>query len=120
MVLPWDKVPGKRYAHRRFYRLRIAAEINTPDGVYPPVRDVYLESSLCPLTVDGRAGLTYLGDAPGNVECVMMNCGVAIDRVLDLIRYLDRDGGMVIIYEPPGNMAGHLHPKPNGQTSLFE
>jgi hypothetical protein len=105
---------------KRFRRLRVVAEPNIPDGVYPLVRDVYLESSHCPLMVDGST----LFDASGigeysNVTCEMMNCGLPVGVVADMIRFFE-SVNVLVMYDPPGNMRNQLNPKKNGQTSLFD
>ena len=122
LTLPSDlkkeKAAGGK-SPKLFRRLRVVAEEKTEGGHYPPFRDLYLESSHCPLMRTG-------GELAENGEIIyrppetdLMNCGVPIARVADIIRFFEA-AGVPVIFEPPGNMKGELSPGKNGQRPLFE
>lgn len=111
--LPGDKPTSRKSAGgkppKRFRRLRVVAEPNVPGGAYPPVRDVYLESSHCPL----MSGTLF-----DNVSVDLFQYALPVEIVADLIRQMEL-WEIPVVYEPPGNMAGYVRPPSNGQTPLF-
>jgi hypothetical protein len=95
-----------------FYRLRVVADYTRPGGVLKLTRNVYLESSRCPFLFRGTEAAPW--------QVLLSGENLSPERVADFIRWADRMPGVVIVYEPGGNMAGYLRPKANGQTKLFE
>jgi hypothetical protein len=93
---------------KRFRRLRVVGD--TSGGYMPRVRDVYLESSACPL-------MLLRGE---NCRVELMNCGLSMAEAADLIRWAWKVN-LPVVYDPPGNMDGHLCPKKkNGEQTLFD
>lgn len=101
---------------KRLYRLRIVGE-RDPNGNYPLSRDVYIESA-----VYSKAG-GYSTAREWKVS--LCSFSLPVDEVRDLILWALRDDGRFprdVLYEPDGNMAGHINPAANrnDQPYLFD
>lgn len=89
---------------RRARRLRIVADAGKNDGVYGPLRDVYLESRLP-------------GESRWTVE--LFNLRLAVELAADMVRYAAMTE-LPVRYEPAGNMAAYFLRFRQDQPELFE
>jgi hypothetical protein len=92
---------------KKFRRLRVVAE--DTHGYVSGLRDVYLESSYCPM----------IGFPGAVVEVELSGPGMDAHLAADLVRWAERQN-LPVVYDPPGNLAEYLKPKANGQRRLFE
>lgn len=87
----------------RVRRLRVVAH-RGQNGLYPPNRDVYLESCIL----------------PHPWETDLFQIAMPVDRVKDLVRWAESWCAFRVEYDPPDNMRAHFLRDEATQPTLFD